>query len=191
MNCNRKSVSRVVLLQVAVFVVCFLPASLASAARPKESPVEKGHFSVSGGGGVSQNSFSLGLGFGYFVLDGLMPGFSYQYTRVKDDFPKMKAAYHDLDIYLRYYFDLERDFFPFIQGDFGYLHYQEWGSGTNSLSADLYSVVGAGGLAYFITRNFYVDGLIGVRYYIKPPNWTDFYSKPTRLEYRIGFGVAF
>ncbi len=156
-----------------------------------DSPIRQGRYSFSGGGGFSQESFSLAAGVGYFVMDGLMPGVRYRYTRFNDSQIDDHASLHDLNVYVRYYFDVAEGLYPFLIADVGYLKMLEWGTQVESRMAEMFSVMGGAGLAYYLSAHFYVDVVAGMRHYVDPPTWSYLHTEPSQFEWGIGFGAAF
>jgi len=142
------------------------------------------------GGGISKNSFRLGGSIGYFVVDNLMPGVSYSYMHVEfDGTPSYEVAQHNLNPFLRYYlFDLG-GVLPFLMGDVGYLKYSEYGEEIPDESFSLFSVFGGGGLVLFVSNNFAIEGIVGVRRYASVPDEVDL--DESEVEWNIGFGIYF
>jgi opacity protein-like surface antigen len=157
----------------------------------EDSPIRKGRYSFSGGGGFSQESFSLAAGVGYFVADGLMPGVRYRYTRFNDSQFDDHASLHDLNAYVRYYVDLAEGFYPFLIADVGYLKMLEWGTQVKNQMAEMFSVMGGAGAAYYLSAHFYVDVVAGMRHYIDPPTWSYLHTEPNQFEWGLGFGAVF
>ncbi len=177
---------------VLALVTLLLLTGTAAAREPAESPIRAGRYSVSGGLGFDDQSFSGAIGFGYFVLDGLMPGVLYRYTRYTDDRYDANSSEHNLNLYARYYFSLpESTVFPFVVADMGYLRFMQWGDDVKTRMADLFSVMGGGGAAFYLSRHFFIEGLIGVRHYVSPPTWSRLHVDPTRFEWNLGFGAVF
>lgn len=171
-------------------VSLFLFSVTAQAARPEPSPVEQGRFSVSLGGGFGHNSYYMAGGLGYFVLDGLLPGFRYQYYRQSEE--DYKLSQHNVNVYVRYYLPLSEELFPFLLGDLGWLRLTQWGDGVVPEAGSMFSVLGGGGLAYYVTPGFFVEMLGGLRHYLNPPPWAiDVKRKPTQWEWSFGFGASF
>ena len=173
--------------------LCIVGASTAVFAQGLEAsrPIRAGRYSFSGGGGFSQESFSISAGVGYFVLDGLMPGVRYRYTRYTDKLIDDNASLHDLNVYLRYYLDISPSFYPFLVGDLGYLKMLEWGNDVESQMAEMFSVMGGVGAAYYLSSHFYVDVFAGMRRYLDPPTWSYLHTEPSQFEWGMGFGAAF
>ncbi len=157
----------------------------------ENSPIRAGRFSFSGGGGFSQESFTISAGVGYFVLDGLMPGVRYRYTRFNDRHIDDKVSLHDLNAYLRYYLDVAPGFYPFLVGDVGYLKMLEWGEDVENRMAEMFSVMGGAGVAYYLSSHFYIDVFAGMRHYLDPPTWSYLHAEPNQFEWGMGFGAAF
>jgi opacity protein-like surface antigen len=175
---------------LVVTLLAVVPAASAQG-FDDDSPIRQGRYSFSGGGGLSQESFSLVAGVGYFVLDGLMPGVRYRYTRFNDGQIDYHASHHDLNVYARYYFNVAEGFYPFLVADVGYLKLLEWGTQVKNQMAEMFSVMGGAGLAYYLSAHFYVDVVGGMRHYIDPPNWSHLHADPNQFEWGIGFGAAF
>lgn len=174
-----------------VALLVLLATTSANAQEPYDSPIRAGRYSISGGGGFSNDSFSIAAGVGYFVVDGLLPGVRYQYTRITADDADANESHHNLNVYLRYYLFGAGGFYPFVVADAGYLKIQQWGSEIDSGTAELYSVMGGAGAALYLSRHFYVDFVAGMRHYIDPPVWSDFDAEPDQFEWGLGFGAAF
>ncbi len=177
-------------LVVALALLSVSPTVAGKGLDP-DSPIRAGRYSFSGGGGFSQESFSISAGLGYFVADGLMPGVRYRYTRFTDSQIDDNASLHDLNVSLRYYFDVAEGFYPFVVGDVGYLKMLEWGKEVNDQMADMFSVMGGVGAAYYLSAHFYIDIVAGMRRYIDPPTWSYLHTEPDQFEWGVGFGAAF
>ncbi len=177
------------LLMVHLTALCM--PGLALAEVPEGSPISQGRYHFSGGGGFSSESFSISAGVGYFVLDGLMPGARYRYTRFSDDRIDDHASLHDLNVYARYYFAVSEAFFPFVVVDVGYLKMLEWGKSVDNRMAEMFSVMGGGGAAYYLSSHFFVDLSLGLRHYVDPPTWSYMYTEPNQFEWGLGFGASF
>ncbi len=176
---------------LTVLLLMLLQPSLAQAEVPAGSPISQGRYHFSGGAGFSSESVSISAGFGYFVLDGLMPGARYRYTRFSDDRIDDHASLHDLNIYARYYFAVSDALFPFVVVDVGYLKMLEWGKSVANRMADMFSVMGGGGAAYYLSSHFFVDVSLGIRHYFDPPTWSYIYPEPNQFEWGLGFGASF
>jgi len=174
-------------LAVLVSASLFAPAATC---RPRTSPIEQGRLSVSLGGGFQKDSFYMAGGLGYFVLDGLMPGVRYLYARQSED--DFKLSQHNVNAYVRYYLTLTEELFPFLVGDVGWLRHAQFGDGVEDDAGSLYSVMGGGGLAYFLSAGFYVEIVLGLRHYLNPPPWaSELKTTPTQPEWAFGFGASF
>ncbi|MBM4352850.1 MAG: hypothetical protein FJ109_03495 [Deltaproteobacteria bacterium] len=171
--------------------VVLLAAAAGADAHSPDSPVSQGHFSVGLGGGLDSSSASVGLGFGYFVLDGLMPGVRYVFQWEGHDQAQYDAYQHDVSLYLRYFpFDLEA-VLPFLVGEGSWLHYSQAGKGVEDLSLSLWSAMGGAGVLVFIARRFSVELMVGMRHYFDVPSDVAGGFDENRLEWNLGFGLYF
>jgi len=164
--------------------------------------LHQGGMMVSLGGGLSQNSFSIGGTFGYFVLKPLMVGTSYYFTQenqsmlVGDQDGWRKEDYtarsHDVTVFGRYYLLTRGAFFPFLYAGGGYENYGWSGSAVVEQSFHLWSALAGGGIMAVLAERFGIEVTAGVRRYLVVPGeleQSDF--DKTAFEWRIGFGLYF
>jgi hypothetical protein len=162
-----------------------------AAAHSPDSPVAQGRFSVSLGGGLGSDSAAVGAGFGYFVIDGLMPGVRYQFQWQEYDHYQYDVYQHDVSLYLRYFpFDLEA-VLPFLAGEGSWLHYTQEGKGVNDRSLSLWSAFGGGGVLVFLAKRFSIELMAGMRHYFDVPSDIAEGFDNDRLEWNLGFGLYF
>lgn len=167
-----------------------LAASTATAHSP-DSPVAQGHFSVSLGGGLGSSLAAVGAGFGYFVIDGLMPGVRYKFQWQGYDHYQYDVYQHDVSLYLRYFpFDLEA-VLPFLVGEGSWLHYTEEGKGVVDRSLSLWSALGGAGVLVFIAHRFSIELMAGMRHYFDVPSDIADGFDNDRFEWNLGFGLYF
>lgn len=115
----------------------------APAPEPRSRPFESGSMNLGLALGLSSGegtAFSLGAGFGYFVLPGLEPGLELEVTLGSD-----RPTVTSLLPYLRWVFWRSYTLSPYlkVQGGRWFISGQE----------DLSAVGGGGGLVFFLTRS--------------------------------------
>jgi len=185
-----KNVAAVVILVLAL--AAGHPAALSRPHDDDESPVAAGKYQVSGILSFSSNYFAAGAGFGYFIADGLIPGVRYIFEYARSNVLDYHSTAHDVNLYLRYYFADFGQVLPFLLGEAGWVRYSQVpdsGSPVADLDLSLPSLMGGGGLVVFLSRNFSVEALGGVRkYYNVPANISEDFDE-TPFEFRFGFGV--
>ena len=173
------------LLSTALALVALAP----QIAHAKE--LKQGDMVLSLGGGFSNNSYTLGAQFGYFVLPSLMPGVRYYYTHQKVDVGPLDYSVdqHEPTLFARYYILTEGTIFPFVTVDGGFLNYSQKGSAVQEKSFSLWSLFGGIGATVFFSRNFAAELTAGWRQYLSVPDElkaADFEERP--FEWMLGFG---
>lgn len=174
------------------FASLLLLVALFTSAAPADARELKQHdmlFSL--GGGFSNDSYTIGAQYGYFVLDCLMPGAKYFYTHEKGQIAGLDYAVdqHQANLFLRYYILTKGMVFPFITADSGYLRYDQSGDALVERGLNLWSLFGGAGVVVFFSKNFAAEVTAGWRQYFSVPDdlkANDFDERP--FEWNLGFG---
>lgn len=143
------------------------------------------------GGGFSNDSYTLGAQYGYFVLNCLMPGVRYFYTHEKGSIGDLDYTVdqHQANLFLRYYILTKGSVFPFVTADSGYLRYDQGGDALQERGLNLWSLFGGAGVVVFFSRNFAAEITAGWRQYFSVPEDlknSNFDERP--FEWNLGFG---
>lgn len=159
---------------------------------PQARELRQGDMHLSLGGGFSNDSYTLGVQFGYFVLKDLMPGVRYFYTHEKGSIGDFDYAVdqHQANLFARYYILNEGMVFPFVTADGGYLRYDQSGSGVVDRGLNLWSLFGGAGVVVFFSKNFAAELTAGWRQYFSVPEdlkASNFDERP--FEWNLGFGL--
>ncbi len=174
-----------------VFGASLLVHPVQACAHSPDSPVAQGRFSVGLGGGLGSDSAAVGLGFGYFVLDGLMPGVRYVFQWQGYDHYDYDVYQHDVSLYLRYFpFDIEA-VLPFLVGEGSWLRYTQEGKGVDDRSLSLWSALGGAGVLVLIAKHFSIELMAGIRHYFDIPSDIAEGFDENKLEWNLGFGLYF
>jgi hypothetical protein len=176
---------------VAVVVALAVLACWSPAAKARTGFTDEGNMSLSIGGGLSSNVFSIGGSFGYFIRDNLMPGICYFYVHESRDKPVSHTVdSNQLNLFLRYYIVDLGGLIPFVTGDVGYENRSQSGADIVDQSFNLYNVMGGGGIVFFVGSNFAIEATLGMRKYVSVPKaLEDGDFDDQKLEYYIGFGI--
>ncbi len=162
--------------RITVGVTCLLLVA-AWCVRPSSSQAagvsitSSGGTAISAGGTISSSGFSLGGSFGYFVADNLLPGVRYWYTLNRDSDPYYRAAYHDVSLFVRYYFPYTQRLFPFAVVEPGWHFFKvaqevvldESHSEIVETTGDYSTLYGGVGLVVMITNHFGLEPNVGLR----------------------------
>ncbi len=175
-----------------VLALCAFCLTLWGTAPVQARELHQGDMMFSLGGGFSNDSYTLGAQFGYFVLKDLMPGVRYFYTHEKGSFAgaDYTVDQHQANVFARYYILSEGMIFPFVTADGGYLRYDQSGPAGVDRGMNLWSLFGGAGVVVFFSKNFAAELTGGWRQYFSVPEdlkASDFDERP--FEWNLGFGL--
>jgi opacity protein-like surface antigen len=146
-------------------------------------------------------NFDIKPSFGYFVADNFFIGLSglYDFNHTKENRSLVvKTTSLVLMPQVGYYFMPESKFRPFLLGGIGFANaktdvesnnfdpifpgFNNFTNKLNGLAANL-----GGGVSYFITDNFSIDGQVSYNYLNLNQKNSDYTSKTSGVGFRVGF----
>lgn len=183
------------LLLAVGLIFLLIPGSRASAqpdgtstqGNSGDSTTAQGNSMITlGGSGSSFKSLSFAAGYGYFVIDDLMPGARYTFALQKASDGAYTYREHEVTLFVRYHLPSFEHFYPFVTPELAYHHkYLEY-SGYDPDVYDFFSVFGGAGLVLKLGPHFGVEATIGARKYLGA--YEGAVDDDFAPEWRFGFG---
>jgi len=153
-----------------------------------QTPISKGSYTINGNISFSslssdqmsssENEFTFNPQIGYFFLNNFYTALSINYMH--RSYNNVSSDYYGIGPALRYYFDAEK-IKPFL--GLGLTYYKQTSTSSMNLSSTEWKI--SGGIDYFITNNFALEGSLNYSF-INYKNHNDDY----RL-FQLGIGVNY